>query len=93
MNPDSDPAHFYTPYDVAKVYFFLIFIYLKFNSFRKVLGDAILTTSSDCLTSALEIYSAVQMNRDKIPGMDTIYQEMRAFFDKPKRKQAPKPQS
>jgi hypothetical protein len=65
----------------------------ELNSLREALDDTIFATGSDCFTSALEIYSAVQMNRDKIPGMDTIYQEMRNFFNRPKRKQPQNPQS
>ncbi|MCL4511307.1 MAG: hypothetical protein M1470_09595 [Bacteroidetes bacterium] len=45
--------------------------------------------NSDAMSESLEIYSAVQMKKDKIPGMDTIAAQMADFFRKTKRKPAP----
>jgi len=38
--------------------------------------------NSDCMVEALEVYAAVQQNKDKVPGLDTIAIEMREFFKK-----------
>ncbi|MCX8057399.1 MAG: hypothetical protein N3F03_07320, partial [Ignavibacteria bacterium] len=47
------------------------------NQLREAVEDTIFIAGSDVFEAALEIYSAIQINRDKIPGMDTIYNEMR----------------
>ncbi len=47
--------------------------------------DTIFAANSDAMSEALEIYAAVQMNKDKIPGMDTIAEKMKAFFKKSRR--------
>lgn len=64
----------------------------ELNSLREAVEDTIFLCGSDCLSAALEIYSAFQLNRDKIPGMDTAYQEMKEFFSKSKKKSPQNPQ-
>jgi hypothetical protein len=38
------------------------------------------------MAQSLEIYSAVKQNRDKIPGLNVIADEMSSFFKKTKTK-------
>lgn len=58
----------------------------ELNQLREAIEDTIFVTSSDLLSASLDIYANVQLNKDKIPGMDTIYQEMKEFFKRTKRK-------
>jgi hypothetical protein len=41
--------------------------------------------NSDTMVEALEIYAAVQQNKDKVPGMDVIAGELKEFFKRSKR--------
>jgi hypothetical protein len=47
--------------------------------------DTLFAANSDSMCAALEVYGAVQANKDKVPGMDTIAAKMAAYFKKPKR--------
>lgn len=60
----------------------------KLRELTEAVQDTIFAANSDALSAALGIYAAVQQNKDKIPGMDTIAAEMAAFFKRPKRKKA-----
>jgi len=48
--------------------------------------DTIFAVNSDAMSEAFEVYAAVQMNRDRVPGMDTMAAEMADFFRKTRRK-------
>ncbi len=60
----------------------------KLKELTEAVQDTIFAANSDALSAGLGIYAAVQQNKDKIPGMDTIAAEMAAFFKRPKRKKA-----
>ncbi|OYV86064.1 MAG: hypothetical protein B7Z63_04590 [Ignavibacteriae bacterium 37-53-5] len=51
--------------------------------------DTIFAANSDAMTESLEVYAAVQQNKDKIPGMDTIAAKMAEFFKKGRRMPPP----
>lgn len=46
----------------------------------------LLAANSDAMNGALEVYAAVKQNRDKVPGLNVVADEMSEFFKKPKRK-------
>lgn len=58
----------------------------ELNQLREAIEDTIYVTSSDLFSASLDVYANVQINKDKIPGMDTIYQEMKEFFKRTRRK-------
>jgi hypothetical protein len=52
------------------------------------LNDTLVAVSSDAITEALEVYSAVKQNSNRVPGLKVAETEMAEFFKKPKRKTA-----
>jgi len=52
------------------------------------LNDTLMAVSSDAITEALEVYSAVKQNSNRVPGLKVTETEMSEFFKKPKRKEA-----
>lgn len=44
------------------------------------LQKTVMEVGSDSLIEALEIYAAVKQNKDKVPGLSAVYEEMRTFF-------------
>lgn len=50
--------------------------------------DTIFASNSDAMLEALQVYAAVQQNKDKVPGLDTIAAKMAEFFKKKKRQPA-----
>ncbi|MDR3651575.1 MAG: hypothetical protein P4L34_01235 [Paludibacter sp.] len=41
---------------------------------------------SDTLVSSLEVYASIKQNKDKIPGLSAIYEQLSVFFKKTKAK-------
>lgn len=64
----------------------LVPILNQVNELAESIQDTIFAVNSDAMSESLEVYSAVQMNKDKIPGLDTISAEMREFFRKTRKK-------
>ncbi len=56
------------------------------------LNNTLIAVNSDSMAGALEVYAAVKQNRDKVPGLNVVADEMSEFFKKAKKKgvQAPK---
>lgn len=52
------------------------------NELAQALDHTLLATRSDSLAEALEVYAAVQQNKDKVPGLNSIADEMAEFFKK-----------
>ena len=46
------------------------------------LQKTLMAVNSDALAEALEIYAAIKQNRDKIPGLSVLADEMAVFFQK-----------
>jgi hypothetical protein len=44
------------------------------------LEKTLIAINSDALTGALDIYAAVKQNRDKVPGLNVVAEEMAEFF-------------
>lgn len=50
------------------------------------LNNTLLAANSDAMNAALEVYAAVKQNRDKVPGLSVVSDEMSEFFKKTRRK-------
>jgi hypothetical protein len=48
--------------------------------------NTLIAVNSDAMGGALEVYAAVQQNKNKIPGLNTLADDMSEFFKKSKRK-------
>ena len=46
-----------------------------------------MAVSSDAITGALEVYSAVKQNSDRVPGLKVAATEMSEFFKRTKKKE------
>ena len=61
----------------------------KLASLNSAVEDTLTAAGSDTLGGSLQIYTAVQANKGKIPGLHTVAARMQVFFEK--KKAAPKP--
>lgn len=52
----------------------------KLQLLKQAVDDTILAAGSDSLTEALEVYSEVKVHKDKIPGLNATYNEMKTYF-------------
>lgn len=59
------------------------------NELANSLQNTLTAVNSDALAGALEIYAAVKQNRDKVPGLNVVAEEMGEFFQKASKKSAP----
>ncbi len=50
------------------------------------LQNSLMAVNSDALVGSLEVYSAIKQNRDKVPGLNVIAQELAEFFQKARKK-------
>jgi hypothetical protein len=57
----------------------------KLTTILQAINDTILAAGSDSLTEALEVYSEVKAHTEKIPGLNTVYTEMKLYFPRKKR--------
>ena len=58
-------------------------------SLYSAVADTLTAVGSDTLVGSLLIYTAVQSNKNKIPGLDAVAEKMQVFFEK--KKASPKP--
>jgi hypothetical protein len=61
-------------------------IFSRMAGITEGLDNTVTAVASDTLAGTLEIYAAVKLYRDKVPGLDVIADEMAIFFHKTKRK-------
>ena len=61
----------------------------KLASLNSAVEDTLTAAGSDTLGGSLQVYTAVQENKKRIPGLDTVAARMQVFFEK--KKAAPKP--
>lgn len=52
------------------------------------LEKTLMAINSDALNGTMEIYAAVKQNRDKVPGLNVVAEEMAAFFPRTVKKAA-----
>jgi hypothetical protein len=51
--------------------------------------NTLIAVNSDALAGTLEVYAAVKQNRDKVPGLNVVAEEMAVFFQRTGKKSAP----
>ena len=56
----------------------------KLTVLLQSVNDALTAAGSDSLVSGLEVYSEIKSHKDKIPGLNAIYNELKEYF--PRRK-------
>jgi hypothetical protein len=61
----------------------------QINELADSLQNTLMAINSDALAGALEVYAAVKQNRDKVPGLNVVADEMAVFFQRAGRKSAP----
>ncbi len=54
----------------------------QINELAESVGKTKIAIDSDALNGAMEIYAAVKQNRNKVPGLNIIAEEMAEFFKK-----------
>jgi len=55
------------------------------NELAMALEHTVLAAKSDALGESLEVYAAIKQNKDKVPGLNVIANEMAEFFKKTKK--------
>lgn len=60
----------------------------QLEELSEAVQDTIFAANSDAMLEALQVYAAVQQNKDKIAGLDTIAAQMADFFKRKKRQPA-----
>ncbi|MFT3754271.1 MAG: hypothetical protein QM800_15825 [Paludibacter sp.] len=61
-------------------------IFNMVNELAEGVQKTFFSATSDAMVSALEVYAAVKINKDKVPGLSVISDEMAEFFKKAKTK-------
>ena len=56
------------------------------NQLADSLQNTMLAVNSDALAAALDVYSAVKLNKDKVPGLNVVANEMAEFFKRTRKK-------
>lgn len=65
-------------------------IFNQINELAEGIGKTYTAVGSDALIGALEVYSAVKQNKDKVPGLAATADEMGVFFKRSQPKNATK---
>ena len=81
-----DIAEFQKDYQLSKD---LTPIANQINELADSVQNTLTAVNSDALTSALDVYAAVKQNRDKVPGLNVVAEEMAVFFQKTPKKITP----
>lgn len=61
-------------------------IYNQINELAEGIQKTFTAVGSDTLVASLEVYASVKQNKDKVPGLSVISDEMAVFFKKAKAK-------
>ncbi len=67
----------------------LTLIVNQINELAESIQKTNTAVNSDALAASLDVYAAVKQNRDKVPGLNVVADEMGVFFQRPTRKSAP----
>ncbi len=60
----------------------------QISELAESMGKTKMAIDSDTLNGTLEVYSAIKQNKDKVPGLNVIAEEMAEFFPRTNRKPA-----
>ncbi len=63
----------------------LVPIYNLVSELAESVQATMFAVNSDAMSEALEVYSAVHSNKDKVPGLEATYGKMAEFFRKTRR--------
>ncbi|MBK8805522.1 MAG: hypothetical protein IPO21_02270 [Bacteroidales bacterium] len=55
------------------------------NELHETLQKTNMALSGDLMSATLDVYSAVKLNKDKVPGLNATYEKMKVFFKKSKK--------
>ena len=58
----------------------------EINQLADSINNTLFAVNSDAMAAALEVYAAVKQNRDKVPGLNVVADDMSEFFKKAKKK-------
>lgn len=83
-----DKAEFAKDYLLAKD---LLPIANMLNELNTSVDDTLCAANSDTMVAALEVYAAVQQNKDKVPGLDVVSSELKEFFKRNRKNNNPAP--
>jgi len=61
----------------------------QINQLSESVTKTLMAINSDTLNGTLDIYAAVKQNKDKVPGLNVVAEEMAEFFKKSGKKAAP----
>lgn len=61
-------------------------IYNQINELAEGIQKTFTAVGSDTLVASLEVYASVKQNKDKVPGLSVVSDEMAVFFKKAKAK-------
>ena len=78
-----DTEEFKRDYELSKD---LTLIGNQVNELAEGIENTLMAVNSDAMSGALEVYSAVKQNRDKVPGLNVVADEMAVFFKRPRKK-------
>ena len=78
-----DAQEFKRDYELSKD---LVPILDQVNQLADSLRDTQMAVNSDAVAGALEVYQAVKLNKDRVPGLNVVAEEMSVFFRKAQRK-------
>jgi hypothetical protein len=62
------------------------------SELKSSLENTLYAAGSDTMVESLEVYSVVQQNKDKVPGLDVVAAELKEFFKKSKKSSPPSAQ-
>lgn len=60
-------------------------IFNQMNELTESVRKTFMAVGSDSLVASLEVYSQVKQNKDKVPGLKVMADEMAVFFKRPSR--------
>ena len=79
-----DAAEFKKDYQLSKD---LTAIVDQMRQLTDSLNDTLVAVNSDAITEALEVYSAVKQNSNRVAGLKVAEDEMAQFFKRPRKKE------
>jgi hypothetical protein len=61
----------------------------QINELSESVTKTLMAINSDALNETMEVYAAVKQNKDKVPGLNVVAEEMAEFFKKAGKKVTP----
>lgn len=64
----------------------LVTIKMNLDAFQQKVDDTLMEVGSEAMTSSLEVYAQVQLQKDTVPGLRSAYEKLKARFLRSKHK-------